>query len=102
MKGTPLSELKLGQRGTILSIHPESTVLLEHLAGLGLKPGRRIEMVEAAPFNGPIPLQLAEQMSVVRREVASYILIEPFHIDREGVLAREEFGMSENHTSKEG
>jgi DtxR family transcriptional regulator, Mn-dependent transcriptional regulator len=101
-KGTPLGELMPGQKGTILRIHPENTVILERIARLGLKPGRKIEITEIAPFNGPITLRLSENISIVGREAASHILIEPFPHNREVVLTREDFAISENPTSKEG
>ncbi len=72
---TPLSDLAVGQRGTIARIHPESTLVLEYLAARELKPSLSVEVVEIAPFNGPITIQTAQQSHTLGREVATYIYL---------------------------
>ena len=73
---TPLDELAVGERATVRAVHPESTVLLEHLARYELKPGQQIRVVEIAPFNGPYLLAVGDDTHPVGREVASHIYVE--------------------------
>lgn len=72
----PLDALAAGERGTVRAVHPESNVLLEHLARYDLKPGQPFRVVEIAPFNGPYLLAVGEETHPVGREVASHIYVE--------------------------
>jgi DtxR family Mn-dependent transcriptional regulator len=72
----PLDELEAGDRATIRAVHPESTMLLEHLARHGLKPGQHLCVDEIAPFNGPYLLDTGDETHPVGREVASHIYVE--------------------------
>jgi len=71
----PLSDLPPGRRGTINRIHPESALVLDYLAARELKPGQPVEIVEIAPFNGPITIQAGQQSHTLGREVAAYIYL---------------------------
>ena len=74
-KGTPLSEQKSGEGGVIMSIHPESTLLLKYLADRNIKSGRRILIEDIAPLNGPFTISCDSQTSVLGREIAAHIYI---------------------------
>lgn len=58
---TPLSELKPGDQGCIRAVAPESSDVLSYLADRDLLPGRQVEIVEAAPLEGPLTLKLGRQ-----------------------------------------
>lgn len=73
---TPLDELAAGEQATVRAVHPESNLLLEHLARYNLKPGQRLRVVEIAPFNGPFLLAVGNETHPVGREVASHIYVE--------------------------
>lgn len=75
-EGLTLAELEPGEEARIQAIHPESTVLLEHLARNDLKPGRTVLVTEIAPFNGPIMLDVEGNSRAVGQEVAVHILVE--------------------------
>jgi DtxR family Mn-dependent transcriptional regulator len=70
-----LDEVRPGERATIRNIHPESTLLLEHLAQHNLKPGSEITVTEIAPFDGPILVALGDESHAVGREVAGHIFV---------------------------
>lgn len=71
-----LGELEPGESGLIRAIRPESTVLLEHLAHIDLRPGRTVTVTEIAPFNGPMMLDVDGTTRAVGQEVAEHIFVE--------------------------
>lgn len=52
-----LRDLKAGQRCKVVSVADEDADLLRYVAKLGLRPGAEVEIVEKAPFDGPISLR---------------------------------------------
>jgi DtxR family Mn-dependent transcriptional regulator len=55
-----LTGLKVGQSGRIRAIVPESSDLLAYLAERGLRPGQVVTVVEAAPLEGPLTVQVGD------------------------------------------
>ena len=74
-KGIPLSELKPGEGGVIISIHPEGTLLLKYLDARNIKPGLRILLKDIAPLNGPFTISCDSQIYVLGREIAAHIYV---------------------------
>ena len=70
-----LTAVQPGQSGTIQRIHPESTLLLDYLAGRGLKPGNRFTVTKIEPFNGPMIVECCEQSHPLGQEVAAHIFV---------------------------
>jgi DtxR family Mn-dependent transcriptional regulator len=70
-----LTAVQPNQSGTIQRIYPESTLLLDYLAGRGLKPGNRFTVTKIEPFNGPIIVDCCEQSHPLGQEVAAHIFI---------------------------
>ena len=68
---TPLAELHPGDSGCIQAMAPESSDVLAYLAEKDLLPGRRVEVVEVAPLEGPLTLKLGRSVDEARggREV---------------------------------
>ena len=58
LNGTPLSALMVGSSARILAIRETSTEVLEHLSRHDILPGRQITLLEAAPLEGPLTLQV--------------------------------------------
>ena len=73
--GIPLSDLKPGEGGVIMSIHPESTLLLKYLADRNIKSGQRILLEDIAPFNGPFIISCESQTYSLGREIAAHIFV---------------------------
>ena len=76
--GRPLSELAPGERGRIARVEDDDAARLRYLASLGIRPGVEFELVERAPFGGPLtvrvegaPRQLGPQLA------AQVVVIQP-------------------------
>jgi len=76
-EGIPLVDLTPGEGGVILRIHPVSALLIRHLAEKRIEPGKEIEVMEIAPFDGPQSILIGDEMHVLGREVAAHIMIQP-------------------------
>lgn len=53
-----LVELQPGQRGTLRRVAAHEPSLLRYLSQLQLTPGRKVKLVELAPFHGPVTVEL--------------------------------------------
>ena len=69
-----VAELKKGQIGIIKEFNDD--VLPIKLLELGCLPGNRIELVQTAPFNDPIYINVNECHIAIRRETALLIELE--------------------------
>jgi DtxR family Mn-dependent transcriptional regulator len=74
-KSQPLLELAIGERSTIVKITEEKADLLHYLDKLGLVPGASIEVLEKAPFNGPITVKVGSTSHAISRAIASIIQV---------------------------
>jgi len=72
-KSEPLANFNPGEEGIIVKIVREETELLQYLATVGLMPGTILEVVEKAPFDGPITVRVHGNDCALSREVASII-----------------------------
>ncbi|MCP5099844.1 MAG: metal-dependent transcriptional regulator [Chloroflexi bacterium] len=79
----PLNDMKPGDKGHIVRIHPESLLLLEYLENRNIKPGQPIELVEIAPFNGPLMMKIGAEthtlgtnIHALGQEIAAHIFAE--------------------------
>jgi DtxR family Mn-dependent transcriptional regulator len=71
----PLTALDEGERGRVVKITEERSDLLHYLETLGLVPGASIEILEKAPFDGPITLRIGADSRALGRAVASIIQV---------------------------
>lgn len=79
VSGIPLTELEIGQLGTLGSVISESNAkFLHYLSGLGLIPGAKIKMLEKAPFDGTLTIEVDDSIKAIGPQAASYIIVEPF------------------------
>lgn len=74
-KSRPLVDLDKRERGTIVKITDEKSDLLQYLNSLGLVPGASVEVVEKAPFDGPITLKIGESSFALSLAIASIIQV---------------------------
>lgn len=72
-KSEPLTDLNPKESGTIVKITEEKPEVLEYLATLGLVPEASVEVVEKAPFNGPITVKVDGIHKAVSLQIASII-----------------------------
>ena len=68
-----LHELEPGERATIQSVPDGDPELLRYLSMLDLLPGESVELVEAAPFGGPVRLVAGGEERAISRELAAKI-----------------------------
>jgi DtxR family Mn-dependent transcriptional regulator len=71
----PLNELNVGARSTVMKITEETPDLLHYLKELGLVPGASIEVIEKAPFDGPITIRVGTVNHALSRATASIIQV---------------------------
>jgi Fe2+ transport system protein FeoA len=62
-----------GERATITHVPDESTDVLRYLAELSLVPGEDVEVVVAAPFDGPVTVRAGGAEHALSRELAASI-----------------------------
>jgi len=72
-KSEPLTNLNLKESGIVVKITEEKTEVLEYLAALGFMPGASVEVVEKAPFNGPITVKVGGTNQALSLHIASII-----------------------------
>jgi DtxR family Mn-dependent transcriptional regulator len=68
-----LVELAPGERATIRRVPDADGELLRYLAGLALVPGEIVELLEAAPFGGPVTVEAGGAEHAISRELAGQI-----------------------------
>ena len=71
-----LSDMEPGAMGVIRRVSDRSAEMLRYLGTRGLVPDATVEVVEKAPFNGPITVKTGETSHVLGRDLASHILVE--------------------------
>jgi len=72
-----LDALEVGGSGVLRRVEDEDPAALRYLAGLDLVPGARIEVLERAPFNGPLKVRVAGAEHFVGTELARSLQVEP-------------------------
>jgi DtxR family Mn-dependent transcriptional regulator len=73
----PLTELGEGETATIQRVPDADQALLRYLAALDLLPGEAVELLLAAPFNGPITVRCRGRDHAISYEVAARIGVTP-------------------------
>ena len=71
-----MDEMTVGDRGVLRRVSDEDPEALRYLAGLALVPGAEVELLERAPFNGPLKVQVGGQQQFVGSELASSLEVE--------------------------
>ena len=75
---TSIDELPVGARGRVSRVSDYDGDRLRYLAELGMTPGTTFEVVERAPYDGPIRLRLDDGSErSVGRPLARQVLVEP-------------------------
>lgn len=72
-KSEPLINLKPKEKNVLVKITDEKHEVLKYLNALGLIPGASLEVVEKAPFNGPITVKINGTKQALSFEMASII-----------------------------
>ena len=72
----PLGELQQGESRTIRRVPDDDEEVLRYLANLDLMPGQPVELLLAAPFNGPVTVRSSGGEHAISRELALAIGVE--------------------------
>lgn len=72
--GDTVAHLKRGEKATIVSFNEEKVPL--KLLEMGCLPGNNVVMMESAPFQDPIYLNINGTYLAIRRETAQEIIVE--------------------------
>ena len=79
LPGQLLSQVPEGQRASILRVNDQDPEKLCYLGRLGLYPGTPVQVIERAPFDGPVRLQVGEGEArsdqVIGAELAQQITV---------------------------
>lgn len=80
-KGSTLQQLREGQTALILRVSDQDPEKLRYLGQLGLYPQTRVQLIERAPFGGPLRVLLGEKPQQVEHmvgaELAEDIIVAP-------------------------
>jgi DtxR family Mn-dependent transcriptional regulator len=78
MSGIIMADLEVGQSAKIVSVISEhDSEFLHHLSSLGLTPGAELKILEKAPFDGTLTIEVNNATKAVSREAASLIMVKP-------------------------
>lgn len=72
-----LGELDAGASATLRQVPDEDPAALRYLAELGLRPGAALEVLDIAPFGGPLRVLIDGTEQVIGRELARKISVQP-------------------------
>ncbi|HEX9093044.1 MAG TPA: metal-dependent transcriptional regulator [Coriobacteriia bacterium] len=75
-EGVPLTEVAEGAAAVISSV-PEEGELLGYMQSLDLRPGRRVTLEQAAPFDGPLLIVVDGKHAAIDRAVARQVIVVP-------------------------
>jgi len=71
-----LTELQVGQGGSVAYVASEEPELLRHLEELDLQPQARIVVEQVAPFEGPLTVRVNDRRQMVGHKVALAVYID--------------------------
>lgn len=74
-KSEPLTQMNIHENGIIIKIEHEEPAILQYLATLNLRPQVPVEIIEKAPFRGPITLSIDGNTHAISRSIAEKIWI---------------------------
>jgi len=76
----PLSDVRLSEAPIevvlqITRVRTREADRLEYIAALGLMPGKHLQIIHMAPFNGPIQLKVANEYRIIGHNLAELIKV---------------------------
>ncbi len=72
-----LAETGAGEQARVLEVQVNDAEMLRYLGSLELYPGAHVEVLEQAPFGGPVSLRVNGTPQVLARGLAACIRVEP-------------------------
>lgn len=71
----PLIDAKVGQTWVISRVHTHDDNMLQYLSTLHIMPGVSFELLEKAPFNGPIQVRVEGKIQFLGYEIAQVLRV---------------------------
>ncbi|HET7322695.1 MAG TPA: metal-dependent transcriptional regulator [Longimicrobiaceae bacterium] len=71
-----LAEVEAGRRGRVIEVRVQEPEQLRYLGSLALYPDAEVEVVERAPFGGPLSLRVNGTPQVLARALAERLFVE--------------------------
>jgi DtxR family Mn-dependent transcriptional regulator len=75
--GQPLCDVPVGASALVLNVAEDDERILSYLGELGLRPGARATVVETAPFQGPLTVEILGNRTAISREIAKLVTVQP-------------------------
>jgi DtxR family Mn-dependent transcriptional regulator len=76
LNGVPLSDVAIGKTVRILAVRATGTDVLKHLQEHDILPGRKLTLLEAAPMEGPLTLEVNGNQVALGLLVSEFIIVE--------------------------
>jgi DtxR family transcriptional regulator, Mn-dependent transcriptional regulator len=71
----PLTALEPGEQASVHSVPDTNPELLRYLLSLALVPGQLVTLLQAAPFSGPLTLEIDGRETAISAELAAQISV---------------------------
>lgn len=76
LHGITLREAEMGSTVTVLAVNATATDVLKYLQDKNILPGQTIEVVEAAPLEGPLTLSVSGKEVALGLSMAEFVIVE--------------------------
>jgi DtxR family transcriptional regulator, Mn-dependent transcriptional regulator len=76
LNGVPLSEVAIGKSVRVLAVCATETDVLKHLQAQDILPGRELTLLEAAPLEGPLTLDVKGNRVALGLLVSQFVIVE--------------------------
>ncbi len=73
----PLNEISCEIEVKIIRIDQPELILCEYLEERGMLPGKRLKIVDEAPYNGPFTIEIDGKEIALGREISGRIMVHP-------------------------
>ncbi len=78
LSGITLANLEVGHSASVLNIITErNPEFLRYLSSLNLTPGATVKVLEKAPYDGTLTIEVNDSTRAIGREAASLIIVKP-------------------------
>lgn len=77
LDGIALNELEIGKKARIIAVNATATDVLWYLQERNILPGREIEVIEAAPLQGPLTLIVDGREAALGLSMAEFVIVRP-------------------------
>lgn len=76
---TSLGDMRANETATVDRVANEEADFLRYLGGLGLYPDARVDVVDVAPFDGPLTVEVGGKLGVIGRKAAEQVFVVHVH-----------------------